>query len=128
MFRKLLGIDSEVKELRARLDRAESERDSLRVEKSQFAHEHQTRITTIARLETELRVTKEKLREQTDADLMLVCARIILATVNGKKPDPVDLAAQQRLALQQQSMNMYNYGGLFDGQYGGLAALMGLAR
>jgi septal ring factor EnvC (AmiA/AmiB activator) len=104
MLRKWLGIDSEVQELRGRLASVEEERDRLRSQYAQFSAESQSKVAQIARLETELRTTKEKLREQTDADLLLVSARIIAATLRGEKPAPADLVLQQSLAAQQRAL------------------------
>ena len=65
----------------------------------------------LTRVETErnglladLGKAKAKLREQTDADLMLVSARIIADVMKGKKPEQHDLALQQNLWAQRNAM------------------------
>lgn len=58
----------------------------------------------------ELEAAKTKLREQNDADLMLVSARIVLDTLKGKKPEQNDLMLQSNLLRQQAALGSVNYG------------------
>lgn len=110
----------EPEDLRPRLEEAERERDSLRERAAQFAAEHQSRLAEIYRLKSELLSTREKLREQTDADLLLVSAKIIAATLRGDKPEPADVTYQRQLIAQQQNLQMNQY------VTGGLAGLGGI--
>jgi len=73
-------------------------------------------------LQKELTVTRAKLREQTDADLLLVSARIIMDTLKGEKPKQQELTLQGNLLAQQQALGSTNYNSGFP--YGGMLGFL----
>jgi chromosome segregation ATPase len=112
----------------ARIEAATRKVDELLKERDKFASENASlrsqlsKVNTeIGELRSELASTKTKLREQNDADLMLVSVRIIAATLKDQKPEKSDVAAQQDLLNQQRSLwvaqgNPYNQLGFAGGQ------------
>ena len=103
------------------------ERDDLKKRNKTLWEDYNNLSSAKQKVETDLEEIKTKVREQTDADLMLVSARIIMDTLKGKKPAPSDLNLQRSLLAQQQAMgsfgqeSYYPYGGLL----GGLGGLFG---
>lgn len=96
---------------RAELDSLKAERDALAEQNEslrqreatarQREREHSQREET---LKTELRQTKEQLRDQTDADLLLISQRITAKIVEGDKPTRNEIDEQQRLMAQRQTL------------------------
>lgn len=68
---------------------------------------------------------KEKLREQNDADLLLVSARITQSIIAGKKPAVSDVSEQQRLIAQRQALGNAQY--YSSSSYGNLLGQLGLS-
>lgn len=123
---------------RAEIEALKAERDEL-TKRNEFLQ--QAEATSRSReseyhqreamLRTELRQTKEKLREQTDADLLLISQRITAKILEGDKPERDEIAEQQRLMAQRQSLaaqlGSANQMALYNGSAGlyGLSGILG---
>jgi len=105
---ELAAAQSEVESLSAECDRLRYAIE--RLESAQTKH-----YETERKLREQLRETTGKVREQTDADLLLISERLREKIVAGEKPTSAEVAEQQRLigqrnSLQQQQMALSNTG------------------
>lgn len=95
----------------AELQAAQSKVEKLEASFAELNRRHTTLWESYNKLDAEVQSKRNelaemrgKLREQVDADLLLVSARIILATLKGEKPNPEDLIRQQQLGAMQNSL------------------------
>jgi predicted nucleic acid-binding Zn-ribbon protein len=108
LFRKLFPKASELADANNRIDALEADKVELNRRLSNLWESYHAHDATVQKQRTELAEMKKKLREQTDADLLLVSARIAIATIKGEKPAEADVLLQGQLHAQQQSMRPYS--------------------
>lgn len=130
LFRMLFPKASELAAANDRIEALEADKAELNKRLSNLWESYNAHDATVQKQRTELIEMKKKLREQTDADLLMVSARIAITILKGEKPASSDLALQQSLIAQQQAMrpvvewsSPYLSGGLLQGL--GLGSLFG---
>lgn len=107
---------SQVQEAHATIDRIERKVIELQERERQAVSLQRGAEVEAGRLREENAIIKKKLREQTEADLYLLSAKIMRDIMDTGKAAPSDLARQQELQVQmrnytqQQAMSAYPYG------------------
>lgn len=131
LLNRLFPGRAEIETLRAERDKLAEQNEALRQAEAASRLRENEHYQREAMLRTELRQTKEKLREQTDADLLLISQRITAKILEGDRPEQDEIVEQQRLMAQRHSLaaqlNVANQ--MAMGNYGssGLANALGLA-
>lgn len=120
LLARLFPKAAEVAAANQHAENAEAELSGLKAQHKTLWDSYSSHDTTIKNLRNELDALKAKLREQTDADLLLVSARIAVTILRGQKPAASDMALQQNLLAQQAALaSPYNqspgYAGLLQG-------------
>lgn len=130
LFDRLFPKAAELDKANTRIASLEVDRAELTKRNANLWESYNSLDATVQKQSTEIAELKAKLHEQTDADLLLVSARIMIATLKGEKPAASDIAMQQSLIAQQQSQrNAFQGYGQFQGDpfFGvGLSSLMGI--
>lgn len=129
LYSRLFPKAAELEKANKRIEVLEADRAELTKRNSKLWESYNSHDAALQKARTELSEVKGKLREQTDADLLLVSARIIQATLRGEKPNSEDVVRQQQLSALQQSLRPYDYysGQANMGMLGGLGLAAALA-
>ena len=109
LFRMLFPKSSELADAQKRIERLEADKAELQTRNTALwtsYHEAENRYLEATK---ERDAVKKIVREQTDADLLLVSARITQTVIAGKKPAPSDVSEQNRLLAQQQALSPIQY-------------------
>ena len=117
---------AELAEARSRIEQLEADKDDLKRKEAALWESYNRHDATVQSQRSEIANLKAKLREQNDADLLAVSARIAIKILKGEKPAASELALQQNLIQQQRA-----YGQAYEyavGPYGsgGLLNQLGL--
>ena len=126
LFRALFPKASELTDAQNRIERLEADKEELRTRNAALwnsYHESEGKRLEAIR---ERDAANGKLREQTDADLLLVSARITQTILAGKKPEASDVSEQQRLLAQRQALTPIQY--YSSSPYQGLMQQLGLGN
>lgn len=124
IFSRLFPKALELEQAKHRIEVLETDKAELAERNKALWASYNNSDATVQKQRTELANLTKKLREQNDADLLLVSARIAIATLKGEKPVAADVALQQNLISQQAALSGY-YSGQMSG--GGLLGQLGLA-
>lgn len=116
LFSRLFPKAAQLERASKRIETLEADRAELTQNNEKLLENNSALDTAVQKQRSEIAEIKTKLRDQTDADLVLVSARIIMSTLNGNKPDHSDIAMQQLLVSQQQQA----YGNAYPRGYGGI--------
>ena len=111
-------VSQEVLDLRASLNAATQCAANQVVEIEQLKKRLQEEETERAQL-------KSKLRDQTEADLVLVSLKIVYGAIAGKTRAELSPLNQQQALLQQQAAQYEPYNGFFGFGGGSLGSLLG---
>lgn len=128
LFSRLFPKAVELEKASKRIEVLEADRAEQTRRYSRLWESYCTLDATVQQQRTEIALLKGKLREQTDADLLLVSARIMIATLKGEKPAASDIALQQSLHAQQQSMQQSPLGAYGGSIANSLAQQLGLGN
>lgn len=123
MLRKFFGLSDksessesiELESLRVELDDLKNKNTELWKSCNKFESRALSAESKVVEIEKDL---KSKLREQNDADLLLVSIRIANTIVSGKKPAADDLARQQALQINMKNYSHYGYPSAAMDMYG----------
>lgn len=118
---------AELEAARKRIDALEADKQELQRRHTALWESYNRHDATVQSQRNEIAELNAKLREQNDADLLLVSARIAIAILKGQKPEPSDLALRQSLYSQSSYYNQLggNYRTV-TGTAGGLLGALGL--
>ncbi len=102
---------AELAEATKRIDALEAERAELKKQNKSLWDSYNAHDATVQAQRTEIAALTTKLREQNDADMMLVSAKLIATIVRGEKPWASDVQRYHELSLALQQMQMSPYVG-----------------
>lgn len=111
LLSRLFPKAAELEAARKQIELLEASREELRLRNKALWESNSQLETQVKTQRKELSEVREKLRDQNDADLLLVSARIAVAVLKGQKPEASDLALQQSLYAQS------NYAAQLGGGY-----------
>jgi chromosome segregation ATPase len=111
---KLFPNAAELADAKKRIEELEIERSDLLQRNSDLLQRNRALSESFNQAQKAKNELNELKKKQTDADLILVSARIILSTIRGDRPAASDVSLQQSLLAQQKSFNVDHYGGLLN--------------
>lgn len=125
IIERLFPKAAELEAARKRIEVLEADKEELQRRHTNLWESYNSHDATVQKQRTEIAELKGKLREQNDADLLLVSARIAVAVLKGHKPEASDLAMQQQL-LAHSSYYAQMQGANYRSSTGGLLSALGL--
>jgi chromosome segregation ATPase len=127
LYRRLFPKAAELKDANARIEALEAVNGELNQRLSKLWESYNAHDATIKALRENVTSLKGRLREQTDADLLLAASKIIGTILKGQKPEQEDVSRYNYLVAQQQAMGQSSsYANLYGG--GGILEALGMGN